>query len=193
MSMLRLVVAVALGFTGASCQLMRHEPMSSAEIQQRSSDLEAALLGLRGVDKANAEVSREAEQIAWVCVVEGENFAQDNNAVRPSWWNNCLVNLGIHRWGLCWHFQHYLYGRLHVLDLKQFTVRCGVRDKGNLFHEHHCVVIVPPGGGFHDGLVIDPWQNSGRTIWFATRGEDGDWIDEPKWVEWLDKQLERRD
>ncbi len=189
--LLVMVMAVfAIAFGSVSCQMMRHQPMSAAEMDRRSVALESALLGLRGVDAASEVVSAEAALIARVCVVEGEAFAQKYQAVRPSWWNNCLVNLGIHEWGLCWHYQHYLYAQLYPHPLRHFKVHCGGRDKGRKFHEHNCVVIVPVGGEFHDGLVIDPWKESGRTIWFATRGEDGDWIDEPHWADWLDRQLE---
>jgi len=181
LKMMLVVSVIALG--SVSCQVMRHQPMSVVEMDRRSSELELALLGLRGVDAAGADVIAEVNKIARVCVVEGENFAQENRAVRPSWLNNCLVNVGIHRSGLCWHYRNHLYDQLHAMNRKYFEVHTGVRDKGRTFHEHHCVVIVPAGGGFHDGLVIDPWQESGRTIWFATQGERGEWSYQPRWAE----------
>lgn len=186
----KLIVVFAIAFVSMSCQVMRHEPMSAVELERRSGELELALLGLSGVDAANADVSAEAQQIARVCVVEGERFAIENRAVRPSWWNNCLVNVGIHRSGLCWQYQDYLYAKLDALTLSHFKAHCSVSNQGRLFYEHHCVVIVPLGGEFHDGLVIDPWKKSGKTVWFATQGESGDWSDQPKRAESLDKRLE---
>ena len=154
--------------------------MSGAELDQRTSALASELVAMSGPSVERSVLVAEAEQIARICVVEGERFAQENSAVRPAWWNNCLTNTGFKRWGLCWHYEHYLFGALHPLSLKYYHVHNAVRDKVRKFHEHHCIVIVRNGGSFRDGIVIDPWKEGGRTIWFATHGDQGEWLDQER-------------
>ena len=65
-------------------------------------------------------------------------------------------------------------------------VVCAVRDPGRLFREHHCVVAIPKGGTFADGLVLDPWEKGGNLIAFPVNGAPRPWLYDHGWTQPLD-------
>ena len=160
----------------ASCQVLRHAPMGAQTHDRRVDELTRALMAMPGVD---ARAATEADRLARVAVGEGEAFAQRFGVVRPAWLNNCLVNIKLHERGLCWQYMYHLYWALEREQPEHFTLRCAVRDQGRLFHEHHAVAVSAKGAAFGDSLILDPWQDCGRLIWFVPSGERGEWKNNP--------------
>ncbi|QQL46002.1 hypothetical protein [Sulfuriroseicoccus oceanibius] len=176
MKIFKILLPVWMVLFLASCQVMRHAPMEEESYGRRVHELSRALMAMPSVD---ARAATEADQLARVAVSEGEAFAQKFGVVRPAWLNNCLVNIKLRERGLCWQYMYHLYWAIEREQPEYFTLRCAVRDQGRLFHEHHAVALSAKGESFANSLILDPWQDCGRLIWFRPSGERGEWKDNP--------------
>jgi len=121
--------------------------------------LETALAGL-----ATAVNREEAVQVARTACETSTQLAGDYRLVRPPFIHNCLVNLGLRKRGLCFHWAEDLTVALErlpwqTLELHQAMARIGRHN------EHSAVVVTPRGGAFTRGIVLDGWRHSGRLYW----------------------------
>jgi hypothetical protein len=122
--------------------------------------LEQELIGLNAtIDKAEARI------LAETAVRESAVLAEEYQLVRPAVSHNLLVVFGIKDRGLCYHWTEDLMTRLQALGLKSFQLHWGVAYRGSELREHNCVVITARGQPFLEGIVLDPWRNSGNLYW----------------------------
>lgn len=89
----------------------------------------------------------------------------------PPWFHNLLVNTGLREKGLCYHWSDSLY--LHLLEKKysSFEFHLVGTNIGEYFFEHNALVIVAKGGSVKNGILIDPWRDSGK-LYFSRIGDD---------------------
>ena len=122
--------------------------------------LEQELIGLNAtIDKAEARI------LAETAVRESAVLAEEYQLVRPAVSHNLLVVFGIKDRGLCYHWTEDLMTRLQALGLISFQLHWGVAYRGSELREHNCVVITARGQPFLEGIVLDPWRNSGNLYW----------------------------
>lgn len=126
----------------------------------------------------------EAARLARVAVSASLELADKYRVVPIAGLHNTLVNTGLKERGLCWQWMEDFYPRLRKLRLSHYDLVCGVRDLDR-FMEHHCVVVVPKGGTFEDGLILDPWVKSGRLVALRVSGAEGRWEYDPRWTDHL--------
>jgi hypothetical protein len=69
--------------------------------------------------------------------------------------------------------------RLQALDLKTYQLHWGVAYKGSDLREHNSVVITVLKQPFEEGLVLDPWRNSGNLYWAAVSRDNYPWVPLP--------------
>lgn len=92
--------------------------------------------------------------------------------------HNVLVYWGLKDRGFCWHWQVDLQSALAVCDHPGLDVRRIYAHPGSLFHEHHALVVMPAGGDWRDGLVLDAWRDEGR-LWFGpVKTDEYPWLEE---------------
>ena len=91
--------------------------------------------------------------------------------VRPPWFHNTLVNLGLRQKGLCYHWSDALYLHLHEGEYPHFDFLLSGANIGSYWFEHNSVVVVAKGHSFEEGVVLDPWRNSGE-LFFSKVTED---------------------
>jgi hypothetical protein len=130
----------------------------------------------------------EARRVASEAVSVSRQLAREYRIVRPAGLHNCLVNTDRRERGLCWQWMEDLYPRMRSLEAKNFTFVCAVRDEGRLFREHHCVVAIPKGGSFNDGLVLDPWEKGGHLTVFPVSGAKRPWLYDSGWSLWMEQR-----
>ncbi len=179
---LRLLAAVLLP-AATSCVALR-DP-AQVEIVDRGIErgVTDQLVSLPG---AGERARPEAARIAREAVRSSREQAGRYRVAFRGWLHNSMVNTGLKDRGLCWHWMEDLYPRLRALETRHFQIVCGVRDSGTP-REHHCVVAVPAGRPFEDGLVLDPWVGGGTLEAFPVRGAKRKWRYDPAWTEPLER------
>ncbi len=117
----------------------------------------------------------DAQILAETAIRESAVLAEEYQLVRPAVAHNLLVVLGMRERGLCYHWTEDLMKRLQALNLKSFQLHWGVAFRGSLMREHNCVVITAKGQDFFEGIVLDPWRNSGNLCWARVTEDSYPW------------------
>ena len=80
----------------------------------------------------------------------------------PPLWHNFLVNVGLREKGLCFHWSDALYLHLKKGHYKDFSFHLVGAHIGSYFREHNALVVTSKTGKIQEGILIDPWRNSGE-------------------------------
>jgi len=133
------------------------------------SQIETLSLYIQGLDrsvpyKANMEVSLDIFQ-------KVRNLTKEFALTSPPLWHNFLVNVGLRNKGLCFHWSDALYLYLKKRHGKYFEFHLVGANIGEYFLEHNALVIVAKGAKVKEGLIIDPWRNSGK-LYFSLMKDD---------------------
>lgn len=89
--------------------------------------------------------------------------------------HNQLVVHGLRKRGYCNHYTADLSKRLKQEDFRTLTVHWAVSPPAPLRIIHHSVIISPRGGTIDDGILLDPWRNSG--VLFYSKPQDDERYD----------------
>jgi hypothetical protein len=89
----------------------------------------------------------------------------------PPLLNNILRNYGKREYGLCIDWTYAMRQRMRGLNLDSFDWYWGIANEGSDLFEHSTLVATPKGAPFEQGIILDPWRNSGKLYW-AKVGED---------------------
>jgi len=117
----------------------------------------------------------EAQILAVTAVRESAVLAEEYQLVRPAVAHNLLVVFGIKDRGLCYHWTQDLMNRLEALELNSLQLHWGVAYRGSDLREHNCVVVTARGQHFVQGIVLDPWRNSGNLYWARVAEDSYPW------------------
>ncbi|UPT77266.1 hypothetical protein MN086_09420 [Sulfurovum sp. XGS-02] len=98
----------------------------------------------------------------------------------PPQFHNFLVTVGIREKGLCYHWSDALYLYLSKKHYDSFEFHLIGANVGEYFFEHNALVVVAKGGKIKEGIIIDPWRESGK-LYFSKVEDDPDyvWIHRP--------------
>jgi len=121
----------------------------------------------------------EAHLVAEAAVTYSLRLAEDYRVAPPAWWHNLLIQMGFRDRGLCFHWTADLMKRLQALGLKTYQLHWGVAYRGSDLREHNSVVITALKQPFEQGLVLDPWRNSGDLYWAAVSRDSYPWVPLP--------------
>jgi hypothetical protein len=122
----------------------------------------------------------EAGEVAQTAIQYSAYLAEEYELVRPPVFHNVLVRMGLKDRGLCHHWTADLMKELQQLELKSFQLYWGVAHRGSELREHNTVVIAARGQEFEDGLVLDPWRNSGELYWISVKDDRYPWRKRPR-------------
>jgi len=110
-------------------------------------------------------VNEEDAQRTAVCAFDSsQELAHEYRVVGPPLFHNFMVNLGLKKRGLCYHWAEDLMGRLQALKLATLDLHWGIARAGTS-REHNSVVVTAKGQPFERGIVLDAWRHSGRLYW----------------------------
>jgi hypothetical protein len=142
------------------------EPTPLVE-QQRIEELQLAILALgENVDQ------REARDAATIAIEYPLKLARQYQIADPPLVHNMLVNLGVKPRGLCVDWTADLLNRLRQERFHSLDLHWGIANYQSAFRiEHSTVIISARDQPMQQGLVLDPWRNSGHLFWAKT-GED---------------------
>ena len=122
----------------------------------------------------------EAEQVAQTAIQYSFFLAEKYELVRPAALHNVLVRIGLKDRGLCHHWTVDLMKQLELLELKSYQLYWGVAHRGSELREHNSVVVVAKGQQFEEGIVLDPWRNSGELYWALVKNDRYPWQERPR-------------
>lgn len=118
----------------------------------------------------------EARLVATNAYELSRKLAGEYRAVRPAILHNCLVNSGLKKRGLCYHWAEDLLAQLEAFRLSTLEVRWGIARAGTV-REHNALVVTARGQPFEDGIVLDGWRRSGRLTWLPVKADHYPWLE----------------
>ena len=121
----------------------------------------------------------EAKQVAETAITYSNQLAKEYRLVRPPVLHNVLIRVGLKDRGLCYHWTEDLLQQLQSLDLRTYQIHWGVAYRGSELREHNSVVITGKGQAFEQGIVLDPWRNSGELYWALIKIDRYPWQELP--------------
>lgn len=169
------LLAASAALLSAGCAASR--PVHTAEAARDDAAVAALQDRLRALSR-DADPD-EARRVAKTAVADSLRLAAEYRVAGPARWHNLLIQMGFRDRGLCFHWTEDLMKGLAALDLKTFRLHWGVAHRGSDLREHNSVVITALNQAFADGLVLDPWRNSGELYWTAVRQDDYPWVPLP--------------
>lgn len=130
--------------------------------------LEELFLSLH-VDK-NESIKLSYEMLSY-----SSELKNDYDLVKPPLYHNFLVNIGVKNRGLCWHFAYDMLAHAKKQNLKSFDYYIGGANINDYWEEHNSLIVTCKGCKFEQGVVLDPWRNSGD-LYFSYVKDDKKYI-----------------
>ena len=156
-----LVVAVAV-LTLGGCAA---RPIVDTVDQREIDELAVAIQGL-GEDVAPQEAARAAD-IAYRYSLQ---LAQEYQVTDPPLVHNAKVINGLRSRGLCNDWAEDLNKRLKKERFSTLAIHWAISPPEPFRIIHHTAIISKVGDTIDDGIVLDPWRNSGA-LWAPTKAD----------------------
>lgn len=176
-----LALAWALILLGVSgCAHVPDATTSGAGGQPRAAqpddaaDSRRLMLQLAALDPTVWE--EDAGRVATCAFDCSRQLAREYRVVRPARLHNFLVNVGLRKRGLCYHWADDLLTRLQPLNPATLELRRGTARAGT-HREHNCVVVTARGQPFERGIVLDAWRRCGQLVWSPVSSDKYPWVE----------------
>ncbi|PID46294.1 MAG: hypothetical protein CSB47_05045 [Proteobacteria bacterium] len=115
----------------------------------------------------------EASLLAHEAVNYPKVLANQYNLVKPAYLQNILVNYGYRKNGLCWQWTRDMAKHIQARRWKSFDFYHATANRRR-FNEHNSLVVTAKGKGVREGMLLDPWRDSGKLYWKRT-------VDDPEY------------
>lgn len=115
-------------------------------------------------------VPTEARFVAREAVLYPKVLANRYQLMSPPLLHNVLVNYGKRPRGLCYQWTHDM-GKQINKPMKSLQFFHGVAFRRNYWREHSTLVVAAKGKGVPDGIILDPWRNSGDLFWSRVKDD----------------------
>jgi len=109
-------------------------------------------------------IPSEARFVAREAVLYPKVLSNRYQLMSPPLFHNVLVNYGKRPRGLCYQWTHDM-GKQINRPTKSLQFYHGVAFRRNYWKEHSTLVVGAKGQKFADGIILDPWRNSGVLFW----------------------------
>jgi hypothetical protein len=106
------------------------------------------------------EASHLAEDIFSYAAVLEKRFGREGDP----YWHNFLINIGIKKRGLCYHYSDALYLHLRQGDYPHFAFHLLGTHIGEYWREHNALAVTAKGHPVMEGVVVDAWRERGRVF-----------------------------
>jgi hypothetical protein len=115
-------------------------------------------------------VQSEAKFVAREAVLYPKILANRYKLMNPPLYHNVLVNYGKRERGLCYQWTRDMGLQINR-PMKSLHFFHGVAFRRNYWKEHSTLVVAAKGKGVPDGIVLDPWRNSGTLFWSRVKDD----------------------
>ncbi len=183
--MTRILIIISLLFFLSACTSVRYKDVgydSKRKIITVSAITSAQQKKIQALKKAIMSLGpnidpQEAQFVAHEGVMYPMVLANQYKLVSPPLLQNVLVNYGYRKDGLCWQWTRDMGKQLGRKPLKTLDFHHGVAFRRNYWKEHSTLVVSAKGKGVKDGIVLDPWRNSGNLYWnFVKKDSKYPWV-----------------
>ncbi len=168
---LLMAAVIASGCAGPHARLSPSESEAASRIASLQQEL--AALG-------PATSGEEARLVAQTAITYSRTLAENYRVVPPAVFHNLLIQIGVRERGLCYQWTEDLMQHLQSLHLQSYRLLWGVAYRGSDLREHNSVVITALGQRFEDGLILDPWRDSGNLYWVTVHKDSYPWQELPR-------------
>lgn len=118
--------------------------------------------------------AEEAQRAARIAIEYSQQLGEKYQVTGSPIFHNILVNLGLRDRGLCIDWTADLMARLRQEKFRSLDLHWAIANYQTTFRlEHSTVVLSAAGESFQQGLVLDPWRNSGDLYWARTDRDAG--------------------
>ncbi len=117
----------------------------------------------------------EAKKLSFEMLLASSQLKIDYDLVKPPLYHNFLVNIGVKERGLCWHFAYDMLAHAKKQNLTSFDYYIGGANINDYWEEHNSLIVTCKGCKFEEGIILDPWRNSGD-LYFSYVKDDKKYI-----------------
>jgi len=163
-----LILTLLATFFASGCSVrtpLAEQGMLERQQVERVTALEKLFRGLG--DRVDAD---ESKALARDSFTFAYRLSERYELVWPPLWHNTLVNVGLKERGLCYQWADDMLAHVKEGGYHSFDFYLGVSGQGTLW-EHNTLVVSAKGEPFEQGVVLDPWRDSGE-LYFAKVSED---------------------
>lgn len=141
---------------GGLTELLRMDTATRASVDALAAQLRALSPSVTAQDAAT--LAREAHAYPM-------HLANVWKITSPPLLNNLRRNNDEAEYGLCIDWTYAMRQRMRGLGLASFDWYWGIANEGSDLFEHSSLVATAKGAPFTQGVVLDPWRNSGKLYW----------------------------
>ncbi len=166
----RLCLAIAMLLVLSSCAITAPSlELPPAVESRRLNQLDQSIQAL-GTDINPAESKRAAN----IAIQYSRTLAQEYDLIGSPLFHNLMVQIGLRKRGLCIDWTTDLMARLRQENFRSLELHRAIANYETLFQfEHSSVIVSARGSSIEQGLVLDPWRNSGQLFWAPTLLDKG--------------------
>jgi hypothetical protein len=135
-----------------------HSDIPVPEVQR--SEQIAELLNTLGSDIPREEVQRLSEDILYRAAQLEHAFGRTTSP----WIHNFMINVGLKKKGLCYHYADGLYTYLKERSYPHFDFHLVGAHIGEYWREHNALLVTARNGMLEEGVIIDPWRVQGKVF-----------------------------
>jgi len=140
--------------------------LSGCAVPQVAAGPEAKIGALtRAIQSLGPVNPDEASRAARISVTYPLQLKQQYGVTDPPLVHNTKVNMGLRPRGLCWHWAEDMENRLAQEHFQTLDLHRAIANATSLLIDHSTVVISARGDTMEQGIVLDPWRNSGDLFW----------------------------
>jgi len=117
----------------------------------------------------------EAKLVAYEAVLYPKVLANEYNLMTPPNYHNQMVNAGVRKKGLCYHFAQDLTKHLDR-PYKTLTLERMMSFQGKLL-EHNVPTIRAKGQKISEAIILDAWRHSADLYWIKAKNDEAyQWV-----------------
>ena len=141
---------VLISFIFIGCTKSPHKPLHVRSLEQTIFNIKTTIN------------QTDAKTLANEMIYYSAKLKEQYKLVTPPLFHNFLVNMGVKKRGLCWHFAYDMLAHAKKQNLTSFDYYIGGANINDYWEEHNSLIVTCKGCKFEQGVVLDPWRNSGN-------------------------------
>ncbi len=114
---------------------------------------------------------KESQKLSKDIFAKREELTKVFEVTSPPQYHNFLVNVGLRKKGLCYHWSDALYSYLTAQNYTSFEFHLMGAHIGDYWREHNVLVVTAKGKAVEEGILIDPWRNP-EALYFSKVSDD---------------------
>ncbi|WP_171236150.1 MULTISPECIES: hypothetical protein [unclassified Ruegeria] len=131
------------------------------------SDIDALTQAIRSLGPEVDPV--EAQQAATISYTYSQQLAREWNITDPAIIHNAKIANGFREFGLCNDWAQAMTARLRQENFRTLDLHWVTSPPTQFRIIHHSALISAKGDSMYDGIILDPWRNSGALYWAPVR------------------------